>query len=146
MVHEIRIDAQDERHCHIASPQAYVVDSDMSVLSTHMPIEKPPPCNFFYLARCNNGDHCKYEHNYPLTPEQVGELRVNAKKWPCPAINNGMCLGPCTPCMSGDGVHIWRRKQMPAWRELHHEPLLSKGSEVCIPQAGQVQVCWEYVP
>ncbi|PIL31987.1 hypothetical protein GSI_06691 [Ganoderma sinense ZZ0214-1] len=51
--------------------------------------QKPPPCNFFYLARCNNGDHCKYEHNYPLSPDQVAELRVNAKKWPCPAINNG---------------------------------------------------------
>ncbi|KAI0801289.1 hypothetical protein C8Q74DRAFT_1454658 [Fomes fomentarius] len=51
--------------------------------------QKPPPCNFFYLARCNNGDHCKYEHNYPLTQDQVAELRVNAKKWPCPAINNG---------------------------------------------------------
>ncbi|KAI0724530.1 hypothetical protein C8T65DRAFT_691548 [Cerioporus squamosus] len=51
--------------------------------------QKPPPCNFFYLARCNNGDHCKYEHNYPLTPDQVAELRVNAKKWPCPAVNNG---------------------------------------------------------
>ncbi|KAI0778162.1 hypothetical protein BD413DRAFT_684062 [Trametes elegans] len=51
--------------------------------------QKPPPCNFHYLARCNNGDHCRYEHNYPLTPEQVAELRTNAKKWPCPAINNG---------------------------------------------------------
>ncbi|TBU48361.1 hypothetical protein BD309DRAFT_987411 [Dichomitus squalens] len=51
--------------------------------------EKPPPCNFFYLARCSNGDNCKYEHSYPLTLDQVAELRVNAKKWPCPAINNG---------------------------------------------------------
>ncbi|KAH9849783.1 hypothetical protein C2E23DRAFT_736548 [Lenzites betulinus] len=51
--------------------------------------QKPPPCNFHYLARCTNGDHCRYEHNYPLTPEQVTELRVNAKKWPCPAVNNG---------------------------------------------------------
>ncbi|KAJ8495853.1 hypothetical protein ONZ51_g1442 [Trametes cubensis] len=51
--------------------------------------QKPPPCNFFYLAKCNNGDHCRYEHNYPLTPEQVAELRVNAKKWPCPTVNNG---------------------------------------------------------
>ncbi|TFK89773.1 hypothetical protein K466DRAFT_574615 [Polyporus arcularius HHB13444] len=53
------------------------------------PDQKPPPCNFFYLARCNNGDHCKYEHNYPLTPDQVAELRTNAKRWPCPAVNNG---------------------------------------------------------
>ncbi|KAI0361652.1 hypothetical protein OH77DRAFT_1508535 [Trametes cingulata] len=51
--------------------------------------QKPPPCNFHYLARCNNGDHCKYEHHYPLTPEQIAELRINAKKWPCPAVNNG---------------------------------------------------------
>ncbi|RPD82575.1 hypothetical protein L226DRAFT_549286 [Lentinus tigrinus ALCF2SS1-7] len=51
--------------------------------------QRPPPCNFFYLARCNNGDHCKYEHNYPLTSEQIADLRVNAKKWPCPAVNNG---------------------------------------------------------
>ncbi|KAI0365226.1 hypothetical protein BV20DRAFT_954754 [Pilatotrama ljubarskyi] len=51
--------------------------------------QKPPPCNFHYLARCNNGDHCKYEHHYPLTPEQVAELRTNAKRWPCPAVNNG---------------------------------------------------------
>ncbi|KAI0639377.1 hypothetical protein C8Q77DRAFT_1044898 [Trametes polyzona] len=51
--------------------------------------QKPPPCNFHYLAKCNNGDHCKYEHYYPLTPEQIDELRVNAKRWPCPAVNNG---------------------------------------------------------
>ncbi|KAI0669923.1 hypothetical protein C8Q78DRAFT_976572 [Trametes maxima] len=51
--------------------------------------QKPPPCNFHYLAKCNNGDHCKYEHYYPLTTAQVAELRMNAKKWPCPAVNNG---------------------------------------------------------
>ena len=65
--------------------------------------EKPPPCNFFYLARCNNGDHCKYEHNYPLTPDQVAELRVNAKKWPCPAINNGDVSSYHEPWMLIDG-------------------------------------------
>ncbi|KAL7285296.1 hypothetical protein ACG7TL_000391 [Trametes sanguinea] len=51
--------------------------------------QKPPPCNFHYLAKCHNGDRCRYEHHYILTPEQVTELRVNAKRWPCPAINNG---------------------------------------------------------
>ncbi|KAI9063042.1 hypothetical protein FKP32DRAFT_1686352 [Trametes sanguinea] len=51
--------------------------------------QKPPPCNFHYLAKCHNGDRCRYEHHYILTPEQITELRVNAKRWPCPAINNG---------------------------------------------------------
>ncbi|KAH9944404.1 uncharacterized protein BXZ73DRAFT_40022 [Epithele typhae] len=71
--------------------QAFTPSKKVTPLDPSQPLHKqrPPPCNFFYLARCNNGEHCKYEHNYPLTPDQVGELRVNAKKWPCPAVNNG---------------------------------------------------------
>ncbi|KAI0348035.1 hypothetical protein BDW22DRAFT_1350174 [Trametopsis cervina] len=51
--------------------------------------QKPPPCNFFYLAECKHGANCRYEHNYVLTTDQLDELRKNAKNWPCPILNSG---------------------------------------------------------
>ncbi|KAI0348036.1 hypothetical protein BDW22DRAFT_50214 [Trametopsis cervina] len=65
--------------------------------------QKPPPCNFFYLAECKHGANCRYEHNYVLTTDQLDELRKNAKGWPCPILNNGTSVLPTvhnTPCLS----------------------------------------------
>ncbi|KAF8076247.1 hypothetical protein FPV67DRAFT_405557 [Lyophyllum atratum] len=54
---------------------------------------KPPPCTLFYLANCKHGAECKYGHDYLLEADHFAEIRVNAKKAPCPAINKGeTCL------------------------------------------------------
>ena len=53
-------------------------------------LDKPPPCNFFYLSECKHGSKCRYGHNYILLTEHVEELRVNSKKWPCPYLNRSM--------------------------------------------------------
>ncbi|GLB33667.1 putative zinc finger protein [Lyophyllum shimeji] len=58
---------------------------------------KPPPCTLFYLANCKHGADCKYGHDYLLDAEHFAEIRMNAKKAPCPAINKG------EPCLWGDG-------------------------------------------
>ncbi|KAG6832931.1 hypothetical protein H0H92_004815 [Tricholoma furcatifolium] len=50
---------------------------------------KPPPCTLFYLANCKHGADCKYSHDYLLEEEHFKEIRLNAKKAPCPAINKG---------------------------------------------------------
>ncbi|KAF9451615.1 hypothetical protein P691DRAFT_698817 [Macrolepiota fuliginosa MF-IS2] len=48
----------------------------------------PPPCTRFYLARhCKYGTTCKYGHDYILEPEHYAEMKANAKKAPCPAVN-----------------------------------------------------------
>ncbi|OBZ80082.1 hypothetical protein A0H81_01170 [Grifola frondosa] len=63
--------------------------------------QKPPPCNFYYLATCKQGQNCRYAHDYVLTNEQLNELRVNAKKWPCPSVNQGhRCILGDNCCMS----------------------------------------------
>ncbi|KAG6880451.1 hypothetical protein C0992_000053 [Termitomyces sp. T32_za158] len=51
--------------------------------------DKPPPCTLFYLANCKHGANCKYGHDYLLEAEHFNEIRLNAKKAPCPAINKG---------------------------------------------------------
>ena len=51
--------------------------------------DKPPPCTLFYLAECKFGDECKYGHHYELTPDDLEEIRRNAKKGPCPSVNKG---------------------------------------------------------
>ncbi|KDR83572.1 hypothetical protein GALMADRAFT_235821 [Galerina marginata CBS 339.88] len=59
------------------------------LLSKH----KPPPCTLFYLSTCKHGADCKYGHDYLLQPEHYSEIRVNAKKSPCPSRNKGeLCL------------------------------------------------------
>ncbi|THH15979.1 hypothetical protein EW146_g4587 [Bondarzewia mesenterica] len=59
------------------------------VIDPNLPLSrhKPPPCNFFYLSNCRQGTKCHYGHDYSLTPENLSELRVNAKKSPCYNIN-----------------------------------------------------------
>lgn len=52
-------------------------------------LDKPPPCNYFYLLNCKHGERCRYGHDYDMSQEHVDELRVNAKKWPCPYLNTG---------------------------------------------------------
>ncbi|KAF9229318.1 hypothetical protein BS17DRAFT_16202 [Gyrodon lividus] len=68
-----------------------------------LPLHKqnPRPCIFFYLSKCKLGDRCIYGHNYSLTPENLAELRANAKKSPCPTVNRNQ---PCSyghACPSG---------------------------------------------
>ncbi|OBZ79299.1 hypothetical protein A0H81_00772 [Grifola frondosa] len=36
--------------------------------------------------------NCRYAHDYVPTTEQLNELRINAKMWPCPFVNQGY---PC---------------------------------------------------
>ncbi|KAG6903385.1 hypothetical protein C0995_013138 [Termitomyces sp. Mi166 len=57
---------------------------------------KPPPCTLFYLANCKHGADCKYGHDYLLEAEHFNEIRLNAKKAPCPAINKGR-VPPVSP-------------------------------------------------
>jgi hypothetical protein len=52
-------------------------------------IDKPPPCTLFYLSSCKHGPDCKYAHDYILEAEHYEEMRLNAKKAPCPALNKG---------------------------------------------------------
>lgn len=75
--------------------------------SSHMlsgSTDRPPPCNFFYLAHCKHGDKCKYAHDFIFGPEHMAELRKNAKKWPCPELNRSM-LSIYSLCVSyADGA------------------------------------------
>jgi hypothetical protein len=53
--------------------------------------DKPAPCSMFYLTErgCTSGSTCKYGHDYLLGAHHYEEMRVNAKKGPCPYINKG---------------------------------------------------------
>jgi len=51
--------------------------------------QKPPPCNFHYLAQCKQGQNCRFGHDYVLVPDQLKELREASKRWPCPSVNRG---------------------------------------------------------
>jgi len=55
--------------------------------------QKPPPCTLFYLAdNCKHGSDCRYAHNYILEAEHYDEMKLNARKSPCPAVNkNEIC-------------------------------------------------------
>ncbi|KAL1666142.1 hypothetical protein GGF50DRAFT_51288 [Schizophyllum commune] len=61
-------------------------------LNHNVPLSKnkPPPCTLFYLAECKFGDECKYGHHYELTPDDLEEIRRNAKKGPCPSVNKDL--------------------------------------------------------
>ena len=84
----------------------------------------------FYLTQtCNRGDSCDYGHDYDLTEEHLKQMRVAAKKTPCPGANRGgfewrtsildhtpddVFLLPRTPplglvCPHGEGC-IWAHK------------------------------------
>ncbi|KAH7931005.1 hypothetical protein BV22DRAFT_1077661 [Leucogyrophana mollusca] len=67
----------------------------LKYLDPSLPLNKqtPRPCTFHYLSICKQGDKCNYGHDYYLTPENFAELRANAKKSPCPAVNKSMYVG-----------------------------------------------------
>jgi len=72
------------------------------VLDPTKPLSKqtPAPCTHFYLAKCKWGEDCQYSHHYDLQMDHIAELRVNAKKGPCPFRNKD------EPCPYGsDCVH-----------------------------------------
>ncbi|TEB35594.1 hypothetical protein FA13DRAFT_1728438 [Coprinellus micaceus] len=54
----------------------------------------PPPCTKFYLTDfCKFGGECTYSHDYVLQIDQFEEIKENAKKTPCMAINsNNACI------------------------------------------------------
>lgn len=55
-------------------------------------IEKPPPCTVHYLSNnCKFGAQCRYGHDYVLEPKHHAEIKANAKKMPCPAVNKSKC-------------------------------------------------------
>jgi len=56
-------------------------------------LEKPPPCTLFYLAdNCKHGPECRYAHDYMLDAEHYEEMKINAKKSPCPSTNRSSYL------------------------------------------------------
>ncbi|TFK57272.1 hypothetical protein OE88DRAFT_1690849 [Heliocybe sulcata] len=63
--------------------------------------QKPPPCNFYYLAECKSGDRCRYGHDYILTKQQLDEIRYNSKKSPCPMINKDHVCPKGDSCCMG---------------------------------------------
>lgn len=73
-----------------ATPQTSVIQR-CRIPSLTLWSEKPPPCNFYYLAECKHGQNCRYGHDYELSSEQLLELREAAWRWPCPAVNRGIC-------------------------------------------------------
>lgn len=74
----------------IASFEACVsCHSQLVEWSDRLYVDKPPPCTLFYLSNCKHGAECKYGHNYLLQPEHLTEIRMSAKKSPCPSKNKG---------------------------------------------------------
>ena len=73
--------------------------------------EDPPPCNIFYLTEyCRFGDKCSFAHDYLLKPEHQEEMRENAKKSACPAMNRGTPTDSCAGEPSPDAfVRTCRR-------------------------------------
>ncbi|KZT02748.1 uncharacterized protein LAESUDRAFT_738628 [Laetiporus sulphureus 93-53] len=63
--------------------------------------QRPPPCNFYYLAECKQGQNCRFAHDYVLLPDQLMELRENARKWPCPFVNRGQQCHLGNNCVMG---------------------------------------------
>ena len=64
---------------------------------TKLLTDKPPPCTLFYLSNCKHGAECKYGHDYLLQPEHYAEIRLSAKKSPCPSRNKGEASGWTQP-------------------------------------------------
>jgi len=67
-----------------------------------LPLHKqtPPPCNFFYLARCRDGKRCRFGHHYILSSEELADFRRTAKKYPCPInLREGNCEFGDSCCM-----------------------------------------------
>ncbi|KAF9057720.1 hypothetical protein BJ165DRAFT_69378 [Panaeolus papilionaceus] len=78
------IESIPSRRSSVGSSTGRRINPNIS-LSKH----KPPPCTLYYLSTCKHGDECKYAHDYDLRAEHYEEIRVNAKKSPCPAKNKG---------------------------------------------------------
>ncbi|EKM59407.1 uncharacterized protein PHACADRAFT_249875 [Phanerochaete carnosa HHB-10118-sp] len=73
-------------------------------LDPNKPMSKqdPPPCNLFYLTDyCKHGDQCVFGHDYLLKPEHLEEMRENAKKSACAAINRGEVCPYGDDCVLG---------------------------------------------
>ncbi|PPQ66755.1 hypothetical protein CVT24_008712 [Panaeolus cyanescens] len=79
------VESVPSRRSSVASSTGRRINPNIS-LSKH----KPPPCTLYYLSTCKHGNECKYAHDYDLRPEHYAEIRVNAKKSPCPAKNKAI--------------------------------------------------------
>ena len=73
----------------LAALETYVTKSLFTAVTDERWVDKPPPCTLFYLSMCKHGVDCKYAHDYILEAEHYEEMRLNAKKAPCPALNKG---------------------------------------------------------
>jgi hypothetical protein len=72
--------------------QSPTISKSSLAVNPNVPISKykPRPCTLYYLAKnCKHGAECKFGHDYLLQPEHYAEIRVGAKKSPCPSKNNG---------------------------------------------------------
>lgn len=75
------------------SKREYFADASGIVVADDARAEEPPPCNLFYLTNyCKHNDKCVFAHDYLLKPEHLEEMRENAKKSVCPALNRGALL------------------------------------------------------
>ncbi|GJE84486.1 hypothetical protein PsYK624_005620 [Phanerochaete sordida] len=73
-------------------------------LDPSKPLSKqdPPPCNLFYLTDyCRHAEACVFGHDYLLRPEDLEEMRENAKKSACAAINRGEVCPYGDECVLG---------------------------------------------
>ncbi|KAF9643842.1 hypothetical protein BDM02DRAFT_3122850 [Thelephora ganbajun] len=88
-------------------PQIMSPSSPAPYLDPTLPLhkQKPPPCNFYYLATCKDGPGCRFAHHYMLTAGQLADFRKSAKKYPCPTrlrgqyceFGDGCCMGHTCP-------------------------------------------------
>ena len=85
----IAADRNGLEYIKIASFEACVGCLHSQLDLTELLTDKPPPCTLFYLSNCKHGAECKYGHDYLLQPEHYAEIRVSAKKSPCPSRNKG---------------------------------------------------------
>lgn len=105
-------------------------------INPKIPLSKhrPPPCTLFYLTNCKHGADCKYAHDYILEPEHFAEIRLNAKKSPCPAINkNEFCVwgDDCCHghyCPQGPKCHFFKQGRCKfTGVDVHKEPKSQNG-------------------
>ncbi|KAF8914072.1 hypothetical protein CPB84DRAFT_54396 [Gymnopilus junonius] len=114
-----------------STPLVSLTNSRSRRVNPNIPLSKhkPPPCTLFYLSSCKHGADCKYGHDYLLQPEHYNEIRVNAKKSPCPSRNKGetclwgddCCYGH--HCPSASKCHFFKQNRCKfVGADMHKEP------------------------
>ncbi|KAF5388138.1 hypothetical protein D9615_000264 [Tricholomella constricta] len=98
---------------------------------------KPPPCTLFYLANCKHGADCKYGHDYILDAEHFTEIRSNAKKAPCPAINKDLSTATVKRNAELENRVNELEVELSVWKQAHSVALEASEREI---KAHNVQV------